>query len=501
MIQAHKAFLCAALLGITSLLCSAQPEVNLTRDITFTGRGNKLETILTVNLNGENPFFIKKFTVELDAAKGDVTTLGVLKGDQMVKSRKVRAWKKVYRFRINEATDGKASYVIFADIAENAAEGNVVSADINEIKFKASSVKPEAPAPGEREILLCRKCLFKPGDYESNYWRIPAIRQLSDGTLLVVNDKRNVTERDLPGDIDVVAKYSTDGGKTWSEPIYVADNKGRDDQGYGDPGLVELEDGTVICTFAGGSNYWHSTWENPQHSYYSVSKDHGRTWSEPVDITGRVWGPDPANPVCKRYRSSFFTSGNSLILTEGPHKGRILVANVTGTDGTGAGLCNHAVYSDDGGQTWEVSELAWNPGDEAKMVQLKDGRILMSVRRTGERGFVYSEDDGITWANPGHWPEICTNACNGDLIRYNDEILLHTVPNSMRRENVSVFLSFDEGKTWPEHKSICHHQSVYSSITVLQDGTIGAYLEENPHGGCELWYENFSMEWLRKHDR
>jgi len=66
----------------------------------------------------------------------------------------------------------------------------------------------------------------------------------------------------------------------------------------------------------------------------------------------------------------------------------------------------------------------------------------------------------------------------------------------MERENVSVFMSFDQGKTWPEHKSICHYKSVYSSLTVLKDGTIGAYLEENPHGGCELWYLNFSMEWL-----
>ena len=67
----------------------------------------------------------------------------------------------------------------------------------------------------------------------------------------------------------------------------------------------------------------------------------------------------------------------------------------------------------------------------------------------------------------------------------------------MKRENVSIFLSYDEGKTWPEHKSICHGRSVYSSLTVLADGTIGAYLEEDPTGACELWYENFSLEWLQ----
>jgi len=487
----------AAVLLFCSALSQAQPTVSVERDTTFTGRGNRCETLLKMRVSTDTPALMKGIQVKPQAQKGDVVSIGVCRNGEVLKSRRFRSWRKSYGFRLRESVDSSAVYCIFADIAETAAEGGLVSADVGKVRFKRAAVRPGSPAPASREILLRRICLFKPGDYDSKYWRIPAVRQLSDGTILVVNDKRNITESDLPGDIDVVAKYSTDGGRTWSEPVYVADNAGRTDQGYGDPGLVELEDGTVICTFAGGQNFYSSSWENPQHSYFCVSKDHGRTWSEPVDITATIWGPAPANPYCTRYRSSFFTSGNSLILGSGPHKGRILVANVGTTDGTARGLCNHAVYSDDGGATWQVSDLAWEHGDEAKMVQLLDGRILMSVRQRGERGFVISEDDGQTWGEKGHWSEICTNACNGDIIRYNDGILLHTVPNSMKRENVSVFLSFDEGRTWPEHKSICHYQSVYSSITVLQDGTIGAYLEENPHGGCELWYENFSLDWLR----
>lgn len=490
-----------AILLLCSVLLSAQPQVVIERDTTYTGRGNKCETVLTMDVSSVSPILMKSVKVRPSVHKGDVVSIGISRDGEALKCKKIRAWRHNYTFRIREKVDTAVSYKVFLDIAENAEEGGLVSAEISKIRFKGTLVKPESPASGSREILLCRKLLFKPGDYDSKYWRIPAVRQLSDGTILVVNDKRNDTESDLPGDIDVVAKYSTDGGKTWSEPVYVADNCGRKDQGYGDPGLVELEDGTVICTFAGGQNFYNSTWENPQHSYYCVSKDHGRNWSEPVEITSSIWGPDPVNSFCVRYHSSFFTSGNSLLLTQGPHKGRILVANVATTDGTVSGLCNHAVFSDDGGNTWQVSDLAWEHGDEAKMVQLLDGSILMSVRQNGERGYVISEDDGQTWGEKHHWPEICTNACNGDIIRYDDSILLHTVPNSMKRENVSVFLSFDEGRTWPEHKSICHYKSVYSSITVLQDGTIAAYLEENPHGGCELWYVNFSLDWLRRNQK
>jgi len=497
--------LCSCLDNQADNLSNPGISVTVSRDTTFTGRGNQLETVLVAQLQTDSPAVLKKLCLTTSADVGDVENFGIARDGKVLKTKVFKGKDKGLSFRLDEKIDSVASFTIFADIATDATEGNLVSADITKMKFDKDYICPEMPGPGAREILLCRKCLFRPGDYDSNYWRIPTVRQLSDGTILVVNDKRNITENDLPGDIDVVARYSTDGGYTWSEPVYVADNAGRVDCGYGDPGLVELEDGTVICTFCGGVNFYSSTWDNPQRSYYSVSRDHGRSWSEPVEITSMLWGPDPVNPFCTRYRSSFFSSGNSLILTHGPHKGRILVANVATTDGTGDGLCNHAVYSDDGGKSWKVSNLAWGVseaswghGDEAKMVQLKDGRILMSVRQWGERGYVISEDDGQTWGERNHWPQICTNACNGDLIRYDDNILLHSIPNSMQRENVSVFLSFDEGKSWSEHKSICHYKSVYSSLTVLRDGTIAAYLEENPHGGCELWYENFSIDWLRR---
>ena len=96
-----------------------------------------------------------------------------------------------------------------------------------------------------------------------------------------------------------------------------------------------------------------------------------------------------------------------------------------------------------------------------------------------------------------------TNACNGDMIRYpaaasgGTDMLLHSIPNSMDRRNVSIFCSYDEGKTWCSPKTICPTKSVYSSMTVLNDGTVGIYVEENPEPeDCSLWFMNFSMDWL-----
>lgn len=502
MIEMNK-WIPALLTGFALLLAVActpdKAEVILSRDSRFTGRGNAGETLLTLTVLPEGPCMIRSVDVMLEASSSDVSMLTLVRDGQVLGCAAVRDGKTAYRLRCGAGISDSTVFTLCADIRDDAAEGGRVSADITGVRMRGAVLTPETPDGGAREILLCRKLLFAPGDYGSNYWRIPAIRQLSDGTLLVVNDRRNLTENDLPSEIDVVSRYSLDNGVTWSEPVTIAQNQGTY-RGYGDPGLMELSDGTVVCTFAGGMNFYNSSLENPQRSYVAFSRDHGRTWSEPVDITAAIWGPHPDNPYCKVYHSNFFSSGNGLVLQRGPHKGRALVAGVLAREGNL--LCNHAVYTDDGGATWHVSGLAYgapgDPGDEAKMVELSDGRILMSVRRNGDRGFAVSEDGGQTWGQRGAWPEIHTNACNGDLIRYDDTLLLHTIPNSMRRENVNVFLSFDEGRTWPEHKVISNKDAMYSSLTVLPDGTLGAYIEENING-VELWYERFSLEWLRRH--
>ena len=58
-------------------------------------------------------------------------------------------------------------------------------------------------------------------------------------------------------------------------------------------------------------------------------------------------------------------------------------------------------------------------------------------------------------------------------------------------------MSYDEGQTWPVKKSICPTGSAYSSLTILPDGTIGAYVEENyDTDNMSLYFNNFSLDWL-----
>ena len=350
-------------------------------------------------------------------------------------------------------------------------------------------------------VFFYEQRLYAPGDYGSRNWRIPALCTLNDGTLLAVNDRRKYNEGDLPQDIDIVCRRSTDGGRTWSPPSTIVAGTGYK-QGYGDPAVVVCPNGDVVLTFVGGNGLFASTADDPIRTYVCRSTDGGTTWSPPVDITSTLWGSQAANPACRPYRGSFCASGNGLCLRRGPHQGRLLFVAAMRRNDAWA-LDNFVLYSDDNGHSWQVSEKAFEGGDEAKLVELVDGGVLMSVRQNGARGHTVSTDGGITWSPQGTWPEMTTNACNGDLLRLcatdqgaMQNVLLHSIPNSMQRENVSVFVSYDEGRTWQDPVVLCHGPSVYSSLTLQHDGTIGCFVERNTPNGCELWYQNFTFAWL-----
>ena len=329
-------------------------------------------------------------------------------------------------------------------------------------------------------------CLYRPGDYGSANWRIPAIICLDDGTILAINDKRKYNENDLPEDIDIVCRRSTDNGVSWSKPQTIVEGSGYK-HGYGDPAVVQCQNGDVLCLFVGGNGLWASTEADPQRSYVCRSTDNGMTWSEPEDITSLLWGSHAQNTSCHNYKSSFFASGNGLRLKRGPNAGRIMFAAAMCRKNANI-LDNFVVYSDDNGHTWQVSDMALSAGDEAKLMELTDGSVLISVRQSGARGHNLSIDGGQTWGQQGYWNEMTTNACNGDMLRLDDSTILHSIPNSMQREDVSIFTSNDEGLSWHNHVLVTPGPSAYSSMTLLKDGTIGLYVERNASGAYELWF-------------
>ena len=341
-----------------------------------------------------------------------------------------------------------------------------------------------------------RTVVYRPEDYGSKYYRIPAIITAKDGSLVVFTDKRKENETDLPEDIDILCNYSTDGGLTWSEPYTLAQGFGYMES-FGDCAVAHSKDDNgLIAVFVGGQGFWKSRPSHHNHTYKSMSYDNGRTWTEPEDITHFIFGKSCQDSVRSKWRASFCASGNGLLTSTG----RIMfVACIRET--SAYTISNYVIYSDDNGATWNVSGRASVGGDEAKVVELNNGDILMSIRTEGKRWYNISHDGGITWnETTSEWGDLIGPACNGDLIRYDENTLLHSLPKGDSRRDVAIYISKDEGKTWNEGKVIVPRYSAYSSLCVLPDKTIGMFVEEREVDttSYEMVFYRFPIEYLSK---
>lgn len=388
-----------------------------------------------------------------------------------------------------------------ADVAETANEGDKLAIRLLSVGYNNNGDKTYVPttkaAPFATTVFLKQSIVYTPGDYNSVSYRIPALITADDGALVVLTDKRKFHSGDLPADIDVVANRSTDGGKTWSAPIMVAQGTGTSN-GFGDAAIIKSNSGKLIALFVNGTGFFGSTAANPMKHYMSTSTDNGLTWSTPRDITTQLYGAGCPDPVRATWQGSFFGSGRGLTT----RSGRVM-AVIAVREPNKSTFQNYAVYSDDEGETWKVSNTAIVGGDEAKVVELNNGDILMSSRTGGNRLWAKSTDGGVSWGTKNSWSEIWGNACDADIIRFTSTLdgfdknrILHTLPNASDRRNLSMWISYDEGTTWPVKKTICPNTSAYSSITILSDSTIGVYYETDGDQPYTMMFVNFSLDWL-----
>lgn len=403
---------------------------------------------------------------------------------------------------------------VVAEVAENAVEGNKLDATITSLGTDVETYTVLDGNPdGSREILLARKLMYAPGDNGSVGYRIPAMVILPNGNIVTAIDRRWNNESDLANRIDIIARISEDGGYTWSEeyPIAIASDA---NNGRGDCALVVAPNGDIVAAFVGGNGLWASSASDPIVSFISRSTDGGRTWT-PVqeggqgDITSQIWGANcGGDNIRLNGTAAFFGSGRGLCLTRqtgdnASKNGRIMFVTAVNRGGT---LYNYVVYSDDNGQTWKVSDLAFSAGDEAKVAELNDGTILMSVRRSGARGYVKSTDGGETWGTQSTWSDLRVNACNGDILEYTAKAdgydlnrTLHSLPindGNNQREKICVYLSYDEGTTWERKKQMFPGLSAYSTMIKFDDGTIGMYAEDQQNNVTTSYFMRFSLSWL-----
>ncbi len=400
---------------------------------------------------------------------------------------------------------------IALDISDEATEGNTVDATITAYTIDGAETTEASGNPTyAATIFLGESTPVMPNDMGSLYWRIPAITTTADGKRLVLmTDLRGSTNSDLPAHLYVTAQYSDDNGLSWTEPQTVAGTaETGGDYGHGDASLITNRitgDIIAICTSSPyGTGFSSSTPDAPQAWKVLKSTDNGETWSVPVDHTSSLYGTGSPN---ENWYAGFSGSGAGLQKRDGT-----LVSPFVNREADDDGNITQNYYSfmsKDGGDTWYVSGVNGCKGsDEPKILERNNGDLALSSRATGYNYYNYTTDDGETWklstTSPTRFSTgITGNACNGEYMVWcstldgnAQDVVLQTGCYNSSRMNVSIALSTDEGETFGTPKTICPRGSAYSAATVLADGTLGVYYEEEGvYGGYTMRFVRFSLDW------
>jgi len=326
-------------------------------------------------------------------------------------------------------------------------------------------------------------------------YRIPALAVTTKGAILALCDARIERGDDLPNNIDLVLRRSFDLGETWTPSQKIANFPGM--EGAGDASLlVDRETGTIWVFYAYGPEGIGSRESQPGidgptlRLHLIHSNDEGATWSEATDLNPMV--KDPA------WKAVWPSPGSGFQA----RSGRLYFPLTQVSDAVGY---TRYIYSDDHGVSWKITVPAGRNTDESMCVELDDGTLMANMRGSKkQRAVAISNDKGISWEPMSYDKTLIGPNCQASFIRYSSlsngddkNRLLFSNPASTKRENMTVRLSYDEGKTWPVSKTIYPGLAGYSSLAVLPDGSIGMFYEHGAqHDTDQLTFVRFTMEWL-----
>ena len=368
-------------------------------------------------------------------------------------------------------------------------------------------------------------------DKTNKPYRIPALAQCSDGTLLALSDHRPCWGDIGFGEVDIKIRSSND-YKNWTPERFVADGKGGEKNifecGFGDVAIVaDKESNEVLVMCVAGRQVFSSANKNNHNFMARVrSNDSGKTWLNPEDVTSMFMNvKGEYKPILPETYSMFFASGRivqSNIFKKKNSKYYRLYASLLTKSANGND--NYVVYSDDFGESWRLlGGVCVKGGDEAKVEELNDGSIVVSSRKPHGRFFNIFTFSDIEKAK-GEWQtEVCSNeikngisvganSCNGELLKVKAinsqsgekcNLLLQSLPTGDNRENVTIFFKqLDNNikytptllaENWQKGLQISDRLSAYSTMILLNNGKIGFLFEEEPND-YSIVYSSFSIE-------
>lgn len=379
----------------------------------------------------------------------------------------------------------------------------------------------------------------------SNF-RIPSVVSTKNGTVIAFCNDRKDTLSDAASETALSVSVKKPNGE-WSA---VKDILGYPGWACGIGSAVyDAETDTVMCqagktavTMEEFGNYTKEQLEErnrkakerakalgiEEGSYLICTKDGGDTWEEypfkqiPVTFS---W----PNGETLTTGSWMHGSSHGIQLRHGEHKGRLICPTRFGFGGRYTKVeelrnhcCNNATFSDDHGKTWYATEPVQVGTGEGTLVELGDGTLLYNSRAyyaDTKRYLANSTDGGMTWGNfrtDDFLIEDAYAGCNASFLRVekgdlNDPTLLpdgaesmviFANPRATCRENMTLCISFDEGKTYAKTKTVWAGPAAYSSLEFCAADQHFYLMYEKGEEGQKNPYKQgisiaeFDVEWM-----
>ena len=317
--------------------------------------------------------------------------------------------------------------------------------------------------------------------------RFPNICASSTGTLVVLGTVGTKRER------RVMATRSADRGATWQAPVPLSD-------GINGGGLLHDARTGDFIAFVESSH-------PPARKMVFRSVDDGLSWQH-LEAT---FLPDSRGnlPDLHMNESGITLSSGRLI-----RAARFYAGQNYGLGGSKSQWPEHyvnAIYSDDHGLTWHTSDPVPGFGfGEAAIVERIDGTLLMNIRRhwaprgtPKEHRFCRwsskSADGGHTWSTPEpvlalpDGPSGSTYGLMGGLAACGSRLFFsNVVTATSERRNGHLWVSVDEGRTWPTRVQITDAPFAYSSLAVHAD-SLYLLFEGGPKQHRQLFFRRFDV--------
>ena len=340
-------------------------------------------------------------------------------------------------------------------------------------------------------------------------FRIPAIIKTPSNDLLAFCEGRVNSSGDF-GDIDIVMRRSSDNGQTWS-PIKVIATY--DSLQAGNPApVVDRSDpaypnGRLFLFYNTGNNHESEirNGKGVREVWYKTSLDNGFTWSAGVNITTQTHRPmqPTANPLYnfkEDWRHYANTPGHALQVSTGLYKGRIFIPanhSAGAPQKQGEDYFAHSFYSDDHGATFKLSEKLHLPGsNESTAAELSNNRMMLNARnQKGDirlRIVAISSNGGASWDTSYFDQQLPDPVCEGSIlnigVKNKKQILAFSnAADAKNRNNLTLRISFDEGKTWTKNwiidnatdPKMMSNNSAYSDLVLANKQQIGILYEKD----------------------